>query len=121
MRTDRQRLLDHLTTPITLLRGVTGVHSNDVMTSSCSLVFKDIEECAPGGVYDALGKMVIFYHAINVQILDGNMLILLRVLLGNFEMKVSTLTSNLEMGLSSTLASDPYSNVLTLCMLLQVD
>ena len=101
----RQRLLDNLTTPETLLRGVAGVHSNDLMPSTLSLGSEDVEERAPGSVRDRFRQMMVLDHAIDVEILNSNMMILLSVLLGDFEMKVSTLTSNLEMGLSSTLAS----------------
>ena len=54
MCTDGKRLLDNLTTPIAFLRGVAGVHSNDLMSSTLSLGSENIEERAPGGVHDAL-------------------------------------------------------------------
>ena len=76
MRPDTQRLVDHLPTPIACLRGVAGVHSNDLMSSTLSLGSENIEECAPGGVHDAFCQMMIFDHAIDVQVLDSDMLIL---------------------------------------------
>ena len=52
MRPDAQRLVDHLPTPRALLRGVAGVHSNDLMSSTLSLGSENSEERAPGGVHD---------------------------------------------------------------------
>lgn len=43
MGSHRQRLLDHLPTLVTLLRGEARIDSNDLMTSSCSLILKDDE------------------------------------------------------------------------------
>src|SRR5712692_3342556 len=80
MRTHAQRLLDDLTTPIALLRGVAGVHSHDLMTSSLSLICKDVEERTPGGVQDGFRQMMVFHQIVDGEFLDGNMLILLRVL-----------------------------------------
>jgi len=46
MGTDRQRFLDHLPTLVTLLTGEVGVHSNDLMSSTCSLGSENVEERA---------------------------------------------------------------------------
>ena len=42
MHTHGKRLLDHLTTSIAFLRGVVGVHSNDLMSGTCSLGSENI-------------------------------------------------------------------------------
>ena len=44
MHTHGKRLLDHLTTSIAFLRGVVGVHSNDLMSGTCSLGSENIKE-----------------------------------------------------------------------------
>src|SRR5712692_10762593 len=98
MCTDRQRLLDDLPTPIAFLRGEAGVHSNDLMSSTLSLGSKDIEERAPGGIHDRFGKVMVLDHAVNVQLLDGNKLILFSVGLGNLEMEITALALDLQMG-----------------------
>ena len=105
MRTHRQRLLDDLTTPETFLRSVAGVHSNDLMSSTLSLGSEYIEERAPGGVHDGFGEMMVFDHAVNVQVLDGNMLILFSILFGDLEMKVTTLPLDLQVGVCGALRS----------------
>src|SRR6266852_3759933 len=68
MRTDAQRLVDNLPTPIAFLRGVAGVHSDYLMSSTLSLGSEDVEECTPGGVHDAFCEMMIFDHAIDVEV-----------------------------------------------------
>src|SRR5712692_7935747 len=88
MRTHRKRLLDNLPTPIAFLRGVAGVHSDHLMTSSLSLIFKDIEERAPGGIHDAFCQMMVLDHAVDIEVLDSDMMVLLGVLLGSLEMEI---------------------------------
>ena len=109
MGTNRKRLLDHLTTPIAFLRGVAGVHSNDLMSSTLSLGSENIEERTPGGVHNALCEMVIFHQAISVEVLDSNMMILFSVLFSDLEMEVSALPFDLEMGVCRTLGGFPTS------------
>jgi hypothetical protein len=105
MGTDGKRLLDPLTTPRAFLRGVAGVHSNDLMSSTFSLGSENSEERASGGVHDALCEMVVFDHAINVQVFNGNMLILFRVVCSDLEMKITALPFDLQMGLRRALRS----------------
>ena len=109
MGTHRKRLLDHLTTPIAFLRGVAGVHADHLMSSTLSLNFKDIEERAPGGVHDAFCEMVVFDHAIDIQLLDGEMMIVLSILPSYLIMKITPLALDLEMSLCSTLGGFPPS------------
>ncbi len=109
MRPHRKRLLDHLPTPIAFLRGIAGVHANDLMSSTFSLNFKDIEERAPGGVHDAFCEMVVFDHAIDIQLLDGEMMMVLSILPGYLIVKITPLALDLEMSLCSTLGSFPPS------------
>src|SRR2546425_133788 len=109
MCTHGKRLLDDLPTPETFLRSVVGVHSNDLMSSTFSLGSENIKERAPGGVHDGFGEMMVFDHAVNVQVLDGNVLILFSILFGDLEMKVTALPLNLQMGLCRTLGGFPTS------------
>ncbi len=99
MSTHTERLLHNLCALVALLGGEARVDSYHVMTGSCSLVFKDIEKCAPTGIQDAFGKGMIFHHAADVQILDGNGLIVFSIGPGGFEMMVATLPIDVEMGL----------------------
>ncbi len=109
MRPHRKRLLDNLTTPIAFLRAVAGVHSNDLMPSTLSLGREDIEERTPGGVHDAFCEMVVFHHAIDVQLLDGNMVILFCVVFGDLEMEITALPLDLQMGLCGAPGGFPPS------------
>ncbi len=105
MRTYRQTLLYDLTTFVTFLAGEARIDSYYLMTSSCSLIFKDVEECAPTGVHDALSEGMVLYHVENLKLLNSNHLILFGVLSGRLILKITALTSALEMGLSRTASS----------------
>ncbi len=105
MRPDRKRLLDDLPTPRAFLRGVAGVHSDHLMTSSLSLIFKDVEERAPGGVHDTFCQMMVFDHAVDIEVLDSDMMVLLGVLCSSLEMEITALPLDLQMGLCGALRS----------------
>src|SRR5712691_84469 len=62
MSTYRQTLLHDLTAGVAFLTGEARIDSYHLMTSSRSLLFKDIKECAPTGVHNALSEMVIFHQ-----------------------------------------------------------
>ena len=102
MGSHRQRFLHDLPTFVAFLRGETRVHSDHLMTSSLSLLFKDSEECAPTSVHDALCQGMILYHVENSQLLNRDQLIAFCILFGCLIVKVSALTGNLEMGLCRT-------------------
>src|SRR6266568_4277557 len=72
------------------------------MTSSCSLLFKDVKERAPTGVQDALCQMMILDHVENLKLLNRNDLVLFGVLFGRLIVEVPTLPFDLEMGLCCT-------------------
>src|SRR5713101_3877961 len=105
MRTNRQTLLHDFTALVAFLRGEAWVHSYHVMTSSLSLVFKDIEECAPTSVHDALCQRLILHHVENSKLLNRNHLIAFSILLSCFIVMVPTLTGNLQMGLCRATSS----------------
>jgi len=95
----RQTFLYNFSTLVTFLTGETWVHSNHLMTSSCSLIFKDIEECTPRGVENALGQMVIFHHIGDLKVFHGNTVILFSIPLRSLEMVISALAIDLQMRL----------------------
>ncbi len=100
----RQTLLDDLTTREALLRGEARIDSYHPMTSSLSLFFEDVEECAPTGVQDALCQAMVLDHVENLQLLNRDDLIAFSVLVRYLILEVSALTSNLEMRLCGTLS-----------------
>ncbi len=99
MSTHRQRLLHNLPTVETLLGGEARIDSDDLMTSSFSLLFKNIEECAPTGVHDALCQVMVFHHVLYRELLDSDMVIIVSILLSRLLVEIMTLTANLEMSL----------------------
>jgi len=99
MGSDRQTLLYDLPALVAFLRGETGVHSDDLMSSTLSLDFKNVEERAPRGVHDALGQGMIVYHVENSQLLHSDHLIVFSVRLCRLIVKIPTLTGDLEMRL----------------------
>jgi hypothetical protein len=101
----RQTFLDNLPTVMTFLAGKMRVHSNDLMTSSFSPIFKDVEERTPTSVENALGQVMIFHHVGDLKVFDSNDLILFSILLGGLEMVISALTINLEMRLGNVTGS----------------
>src|SRR5712692_5718777 len=105
MSPDRQTLLHDLTTVVALLRGEAWVHSYHLMTSSCSLLFKDVEECAPTGVQDALGQGMVLDHVENTQFLNCNHLIVFSVLLSCLIVKITALAGDFQMRLGSITSS----------------
>lgn len=94
----RQTFLDNFPTLMTFLRGVPWVHSSHLMTSSCSLVTQNIEECAPRGVENALRQLVIFDHVRDLKVFYSNDLIAVSVLFGCLEMVITALSVDLQMG-----------------------
>jgi hypothetical protein len=99
--THRQRFLDDLSTLVTLLTREAGAHSNDLVSSTCSLGSENAEKRSPTGVHDGFSKMVIFDHIEDTQVLNNNASLARGVLLGNLEMMVTPLASDLEMSLCS--------------------
>jgi hypothetical protein len=69
----RQTLVYDLATLVTFLAREARVHSNHVMTSSRSLVFKDAKECAPTGVHDGFRKVMVLDHVADQQIFYRDM------------------------------------------------
>ena len=99
MRTNAQRLLNDLATLVTFLARETRVHSNHLMTSSCSLLFKDVKECTPTSVHDGLSKVMVLDHVADKQVFYRDMVMGLGIRLRYFEMEITPLPSDLEMSL----------------------
>src|SRR6185437_16975152 len=103
MGTDRQRFLDDCTTVKTLLTGETGIDSDNLMTGTFSLDSKDTQKLSPSSITNRLGKMMVFYHPIDIEVFHSNHAMGINILLCHFEVEIMTLTANLEMGLGCTL------------------
>ena len=109
MRTDRQTLLYDLPALVTFLTGETRVHSHDLMTSSCSLIFKDVKELTPRGVENALRQMMVFHHVGDLKVFNNDALIAFSIGLGRLEMVISALPVDLQMGLGDVTGCLPSS------------
>src|SRR5215472_10157652 len=92
-----QTLLDVRATPSALSRREARGHSHDVMASSCSLVFKDVEEHALARVVYAFRAMVVLYHPTDVQVLHTEATISLGIMLGGLKVEVAPLAADLQM------------------------
>ena len=103
MSANTQRLLQKFSTVVTCLCRETGVHSHHTVTSAFSLVTENVEKLAPTGVHDTFSKVMIFHHIGDLKVFDGNMVIVVSILLSCLEMEVSSLTANLEMRLGDVL------------------
>ena len=99
MGAHRQRLLYHLPTLVALLRGEARIDSNDLMTSSCGLLLKDVEECTPRGVENALRHMMIFHHVADLKVFHGYVVILFHIPFRRLEMVISALPLDLQVRL----------------------
>src|SRR5207247_9699441 len=105
----RQTLLYDHTTFEALLRREARIDSDHPMTSSLSLFFEDVEECAPTSVHDALCQRMVLDHVENTQLLNSDDLMLFSVLVRYLILEVTALTSNLEMRLGRATSSFPAS------------
>ena len=105
MSTYRQTLVHDLTACVAFLRGEARIDSDHSMTSSSSLLFKEIEKCAPTGVKDALCQGMILDHVENTQLLNSDDLIAFCILLCRLIVEVTALTGDLEMGLRRAASS----------------
>src|SRR5579859_2427342 len=105
----RQTFLYNFSTLVTFLTGEAWVHSNHLMTSSCSLLFKNSEELTPCGVQDGFRQMVVLDHIGDLKVFYGKMVIAFSVLLCHLEMVIAALTLNLQMRLCCTLSRLPAS------------
>ena len=105
MGSHRQRLVDNLPTRVALLRGEARIDSNDLMTSSCGLILKDVEECTPRGVENALRQMMIFHHIGDLKVFHGYVVILLHIAFRRLEMVISALPLDLQVRLRDVTGS----------------
>jgi len=102
MRPHTERLVNQFPTVAAGLSGEARIDSDHSMSSILSFGFKDVEERAPGGVQDGFGQMMIFHHRINIEVLNGNLLILLAVRFGYFEVEITALPLDLQMSVRRT-------------------
>ena len=99
MGPNRKTFLNQFPTLGTFLCGISGIHSDHLMTSSCSLFFKDIEERAPRGIENALGQMVVLDHVGDLEVFYRNMLVVLSIAFRSLEMVIAALALDLQMHL----------------------
>ena len=105
MSTYRQTLLHDLTALVAFLRGEARVHSDDLMSSTLSLHFKNVEECAPTSVHDALCQGMILDHVEHLKLLNSNHLVLFGIAFSRLIVKIAPLPFDLEMRLRSASSS----------------
>ena len=96
MGSHTEGLLNKLPALATCLCGEARVDSYDLMSSVLSFGLKDIEKCAPTGVYDALGKVMVLDHITDSQIFHHNALIAFSIGFSRLEMMVTTLPIDLQ-------------------------
>ncbi len=107
MGTNRETLLDQFTTVKAFLRGEAGVHSYDLVPSTCSLCTENIEKRAPAGVQDGLSEMVIFDHLTDSQVFYHNAPVAFGIGPGCLEMVIAPLAIDLQVRLRRTPGSFP--------------
>ena len=90
MRTYTQGLLNKLPTVTARLRGIARVHSNDLMTSSCSLLFKDREERTPTSIQNGFRQVMVLDHSGDLKVLNRNLLVAESIGPGHLKVMVST-------------------------------
>ena len=105
MRPDRQRFLHRRATPRAVLCCEARVPSDHLPTSTCSLVGQDTKQRAPSSTQNALCQFTPCQSA-NVQILDSDQLVHIRVLLCRREMNSAALAFDVPVGLRHVVASD---------------
>jgi hypothetical protein len=69
MRSDRQRFLNVLATPGTVLGRETRVYSDHLTTSTCSLVGQDVQKRTPRSIQHTLCQFRA-YQSAHVQVFD---------------------------------------------------
>ena len=68
MSANTEGLLNKLPTVATCLGREARIHSDDLMTSSLSLIFKNVEKRTPTGIHDGFRQVMIFQHVYDLKI-----------------------------------------------------
>src|SRR5207248_3202120 len=97
MGSHRQRLLHKLATLGALLGGETRIDSDDLTTSTSSLVSQNIQKRAPSGVQNAFCQGTACQSP-NVQVFHHDGTIPIRVPFGRLKVKIAALALDLQMG-----------------------
>ena len=103
MRTNTEGLGNKLPTVTACLCGIAGVHSNDLMTSSCSLLFKDVEECAPTGIQNGFRQVMILDHIRDGKVLNRNAPVAKSIGLSCLKVMIAPLPVDLQVRLGNIL------------------
>ena len=77
------------------------IDSDDRAASTCSLATQDHQKCAPPGVQNALCQSTTG-QCLDIQVLDNDRLVCIRVPLRGLEMEVPALALDFQMGLCHT-------------------
>ncbi len=96
-----ERLLHKRSTGTTCLCGETGIHTNNLMSSACSLDGEDVEELPPAGIENTFRQMMILDHVGDTQVLNDNSMIAFSIAFGRLEMIVTPLAMDLQVGLGN--------------------
>ena len=103
MRTNTEGLGNKLPTVTACLCGIAGVHSNDLMTSSCSLLFKNVEECAPTGIQNGFRQVMILDHIRDGKVLNRNAPVAKSIGLSCLKVMIAPLPVDLQVRLGNIL------------------
>src|SRR5215468_5392141 len=95
MRAHAQTFLDVLSTGVAVLPREARGHSDHLMTSSLSLIFKQVEQRAPTGVVKALRESGVLHHPHPVQGFDTNTAVARCIVLRRLAMDVASLATDL--------------------------
>ena len=105
MRAHTETLLDQFATLEALLCREAGGDFDHLMTSSYSLIFKDLNERSPTGVGDAFRQRMVLEQVIDMQLLNTDMGIALCVGFGSLEEEIAPLAFDLQMRLGAVASS----------------
>lgn len=94
MSSHREALLDVLPASAALLRREARGDSYHRMTGSLSLIREDSENCAPTGVVNALGQVMVSHHPSDMQVFNADTTIAFSIALGGLEVKVAALAAD---------------------------
>src|SRR5262249_24118765 len=95
MRAHAQTCLDVLSPSVAVLRREARGHSDHLMTSSLSLLFKEVEERAPTGVVKALRERGVLHHPPHLQGFDPTTAVSRCIVLRRLAMEVASLATDL--------------------------
>ena len=109
-----ERFLDTLSTTRAILAGVLRWHGDDWHIVHDAISFDPVQELAPCGVMDALGKLVVLDHIADLKMLVGNQVVRRDKRVRCFASEIFTLPLHFQIGFSQALSG--LLTVLTLLL-----